>query len=100
MVLSARGLSRRRVDTWFRASGLRPTIYAEVSGHEAILSMVSLGCGVGVVPLLVVEKSPFRDRVRVLDVSPTLEPYAVGLCARGPRLASPVVRAFWDTVEP
>lgn len=97
MVLSSRGLSRKRADGWFRAAGVRPRLYAEVSGHEAILSLVSLGCGVGVVPLIVTERSPFRDRVRVLDVRPPMEPYTVGLCAHRRRLESQVVRAFWDT---
>ena len=99
MVLSAHGLSRKRVDAWFRRRGIRPSIYAEVSGHEAILSMVSLGCGVGVVPKLVLDKSALRDQVRVLDVTPELEPYTVGLCAHRRRLESPLVRAFWDVVE-
>lgn len=99
MVLSAHGLSRKRVDAWFRHQGIRPSIYAEVSGHEAILSMVSLGCGVGVVPKLVLDKSALRDQVRVLDVAPELEPYAVGLCAHRRRLESPLVRAFWDVVD-
>ena len=97
MVLSSRGLSRQRVDTWFREAGIRPSLYAEVSGHEAILSLVGLGCGVGVVPKIVTERSPFRGRVRLLNVKPPLESYVVGLCARRRRLESPVVRAFWET---
>ncbi len=39
---------------------IQPNIYAEVAGNEALLAMVSLGCGVGVVPRLVLEKSPLR----------------------------------------
>ena len=99
LVLSAHGLSRKRVDAWFRRRGIRPSIYAEVSGHEAILSMVSLGCGVGVVPELVIDKSALRDEVRVLDARPALEPYVVGLCVQRRRLDSLVVRAFWDMVD-
>ena len=98
MILAEQALSRRRVDTWFRHKGIRPNVYAEVAGHEAILSMVRLGCGVGVVPELVMETSPFRDEVRVLDVSPELAPYEVGLCLHRRRLNSPIVRAFWDIV--
>ena len=49
MILAERALSRRRVEAWFRSRGARPAIYAEVAGHEAILPMVHLGCGVGVV---------------------------------------------------
>ena len=78
MILAEQALSRRRVDAWFRKKGLRPRIYAEVAGHEAILSMVRLGCGVGVVPALVLETSSFRDQIRVLQVTPALTPYRVG----------------------
>jgi LysR family positive regulator for ilvC len=96
MVLSATGLSRRRADAWFRSRRIRPNVYAEVSGHEAIVSMVRLGCGVGIVPRLVLERFAQKGEVRVLDVAPGLEPYVVGLCAHSRRLASPVVKAFWD----
>src|SRR5690606_25780196 len=53
MILSEEGLARERTDAWFRAHGIRPQIYAQVSGNEAIVSMVSLGFGVGVVPQIV-----------------------------------------------
>jgi LysR family positive regulator for ilvC len=99
MVLSETGLSRRRTDAWFRARRLRPNVYAEVSGHEAIVSMVRLGCGVGVVPRLVLERFAQKNEVRELEVSPPLEPYIVGLCARRRRLDFPPVQAFWDIAE-
>ncbi len=95
LILAGRALSRRRVEEWFRGHGFRPNIYAEVAGHEAILSMVRLGCGVGAVPELVIENSIFKDDVRLLEVTPELPPYDVGLCVHRGRLTSPVVRAFW-----
>jgi LysR family positive regulator for ilvC len=98
MVLSETGLSRARVDAWFRAKGLHPSIYAEVSGHEAILSMVRLGCGVGVVPRLVLERFAQKGEVRVIDAPPALEPYVVGLCTHKRSLASALVNAFWSVV--
>lgn len=96
MILADRALSRRRTDEWFRARGIRPTIYAEVAGHEAIIAMVRLGCGVGVVPRLVLDQSPLREEVRILDVDPPLASYHVGVCAFRRRLQSPTVSAFWD----
>jgi LysR family positive regulator for ilvC len=98
MVLTAVGLSRRRADAWFRARGVRPSVYAEVSGHEAVVSLVRLGCGAGIVPRLVLDRFATEGEVRVLDVAPPLEPYVVGLCAHRRRLAAPPVRAFWDCV--
>ncbi len=49
---------------WTAGFGKRqPNIYAWVAGNEALLTMVSLGCGVGVAPRLVLEKStPCRTR--------------------------------------
>lgn len=98
MILAEQALSRRRAEAWFREKGLRPNIYAEVAGHEAILSMVRLGCGVGVVPRLVIENSLFRKEVRIIETEPVMEPYTVGLCVHERRLASPVVRAIWEIV--
>ncbi|KGE79386.1 HTH-type transcriptional activator IlvY [Halomonas salina] len=99
MILSESGLSREVSDTWFRALGLKPRIYAQVSGHEAIVSMVSLGFGVGVVPGIVLEASPLAERVRVLPVKPELPHYDVGLCVLNRRLKSPLIHALWAEVE-
>ena len=54
-------------------------VYAQVAGNEAIVSMVSLGFGVGVVPEIVLQNSPLSETVRVLRVEPRLEAYEVGL---------------------
>ncbi|MFT6113154.1 MAG: LysR family positive regulator for ilvC [Oleispira sp.] len=98
LVLSETGLARTRVDRWFKQKRLKQNIYAQVSGHEAIVSMVSLGCGVGVVPDLVLKNSPLMNKVRILDVQPELEPFAVGLCAQSKRLHEPLISALWQTV--
>jgi LysR family positive regulator for ilvC len=73
-----------------------PDIYAQVAGNEAIVSMVSLGFGIGVVPRIVLDNSPLAERVEVLDVRPALAPYEVGLFALEKRLASPLISAFWS----
>lgn len=99
MILSERGLGRERVDAWFRALGVAPNIYAQVAGNEAIVSMVSLGFGVGVVPRIVLDNSPLKDTVRVLDLRPELPPYEVGLFALRKRLSSPLIEAFWSLLE-
>lgn len=55
MILSKAGLSREYANTWFKALGITLRIYAQVAGHEAIVSMVGLGLGVGVVPKIVLD---------------------------------------------
>lgn len=98
MILSEAGLSREYSNTWFRALGIAPRIYAQVAGHEAIVSMVGLGFGIGVVPRIVLDNSPLVERVRVLPVKPELPHYDVGLCVLERRLKSPLTQALWDEV--
>ena len=96
MILSETGLARSRVNQWFRERDIKPEIYAQVTGNEAIVSMVSLGFGIGVVPRLVVESSPVRNKVEILSVSPGLEPFTIGLCVLKRKLSNPLIRAFWE----
>lgn len=100
MILPESGLARRRADRWFRELGVRPRIYAQVAGNEAIVSMVSLGFGVGVVPQIVLDASPLAGEVTVLRVSPGLAPYEVGLFALEKKLRSPLIGAFWAQAAP
>ena len=99
LILPERGLARRRVDDWFRKRGISPQVYAQVAGNEAIVSMVSLGFGVGLVPQIVLENSPLADKVRVLEVEPQLKSYEVGLFTLEKKLGSPIIKAFWDKLK-
>lgn len=96
MILSESGLARERVDRWFRKNRIKPNIYAQVAGNEAIVSMVSLGFGVGVVPRLVVENSPLAGKIRTLALDHDLAPFEIGLCTLQRKLANPLIRAFWS----
>lgn len=98
MILSEGGIARNRIDTWFRKMDVNPRIYAQVAGNEAIVSMVSLGLGIGVVPKIVLDNSPLADRIKILDVQPELEPYDVGLFTLNKSLKNPLVNAFWSLV--
>ncbi len=95
LVLPAHGLAREFADEWLRQRGVRPAIYAEIQGHEAILALVALGCGVGVVPKLVLEKSALQDRIAEIAVRPALPKFRIGLCVRTRSLSNPLVAAVW-----
>jgi LysR family transcriptional regulator, positive regulator for ilvC len=99
IVLPASGLARGAADRWFARRRTRPNVYGEVAGNEAILSLVSLGCAVGVVPRLVVEKSPLRADLQILEVEPRLGEFRVGVCTERRSLKTPIVRAFWASIE-
>ena len=96
VVLPASDLARVAVDRWFRKRRVTPNVYSEVTGNEAILSLVSTGCAVGVVPQLVMDQSPLQSNVRALDVEPKLGEFRVGLCTGRTRLSDPLVAAFWE----
>jgi LysR family positive regulator for ilvC len=98
IILPASGLAREGADRWFRRKRVSPRIYSEVPGSEAILSLVSLGCGVGIVPRLVIDRSPLRAEVRPLEVTPPIGEFRVGVCTPRRKLRSPLVRAFWDSL--
>jgi len=99
VVMPERGLSRDRCVKWFADKKITPTIYSSVAGNEALLAMVAMGCGIGVVPLLVLENSPLKSRIRILDVEPALAPFQVGACTTSANSRWPVVQAFWNVIK-
>jgi LysR family positive regulator for ilvC len=102
VVLPSSGQARQSADRWFRDRRVMPQIYGEIAGSEAILALVSLGCGVGIVPRIVLDESPLASKVRVLEVDDGgdgLGEFRVGVCAQRKRLTSPLVRALWDSFK-
>lgn len=99
LIMPKQGLSRKRCEDWFAHKQLSPQIYSHVAGNEAMIAMVAMGCGVGVVPRLVLENSPLKNRVRILEVRPSLEPFSVGICTTTSCQRNPLVQAFWQIAE-
>ncbi len=95
MIIADVGLSRERMDLWFAKNRLVPNIYSRVAGHEAIIALVNLGCGMGLVPRLVLEKSPFSEEISILDSVPELPAYEIGLCTIQNNLTNPKIQALW-----
>ncbi|AFJ48844.1 HTH-type transcriptional activator IlvY [Shimwellia blattae] len=97
-ILPDQGPVRRRIELWFRRHKISsPAIYATVGGHEAMVSMVALGCGVALIPEVVLENSPepVRNRVQILERSDDKTPFELGVCVQKKRLAEPLIHAFW-----
>ena len=82
LILPEAGPAQAAIDAWFKMRRLKPNVLAYVSGNEAILSMTSLGLGLGIVPRLVAEHAPKSIHVRYLEQGPELEPYTIALCTR------------------
>ena len=99
VIMPKQGLSRKRCERWFARKNISPAIYSHVAGNEAMIAMVAMGCGIGVVPKLVLESSPLHSSVEVWDVRPVLEPFSVGICTTRALKRTPVVEAFWQIAE-
>jgi LysR family transcriptional regulator, positive regulator for ilvC len=99
LILPEHGLARKRIDELFRKNKKKLNIYADVSGNEAIIAMVSLGCGIGVVPELVLLQSPLRNEVEIIDIRLKLKPYQVGFCMNISRHIPLPVQAFRDILN-
>jgi LysR family positive regulator for ilvC len=96
VILPRRGLDRERIDAWLAQRDAHPEIYAEVEGNEAILAMVALGCGVGVVPELVRKDSALRGRIELVSVADPPRGYHVSLCTKARTLARRSTAALWE----
>ena len=99
VVLPTLGAGRTAIERFFRRRRAKPLVYGEMPGNEAILSLVSLGCGVGVVPKIVMEKSPLRPALRALDLDEDWGELEVGVCAEKTKARHAIVRAFFASLE-
>ena len=97
-ILPEAGTARERANVWFKQMKIKPNIYAQVAGHEAIVSMVALGCGVGIAPDVVINNSPVREKINRLKVLP-IKPFELGVCCIKSQLENPLVKALWEVAE-
>ncbi|UAA39219.1 HTH-type transcriptional activator IlvY [Paraneptunicella aestuarii] len=93
MVLPESGPSKRIVQNWLQEHDIKPNIYANVGGNEAIASMVALGCGIGFIPKIVLQHSVISNKINMLEV-PDIEPYRLGLTCLVKRAEEPAINAF------
>jgi LysR family positive regulator for ilvC len=96
MILADSGLSREQMDLWFARNQVVPKVHSRVAGHEAIIALVNLGFGIGLVPELVLSQSTLAGRMVIMKNMPVLPPYRIGLCTRKTRLGNPRVQALWE----
>jgi LysR family positive regulator for ilvC len=100
IILAEHGAARKRFELWYRKKQQgKPNIYATVSGHEALVSMVALGCGVGMAPKVVVENSPVKDRVQYLQHVGDIEPFDLGICCLNQSREQTLVKAFFEAIK-
>lgn len=96
-ILPVDGPVRKRAEHWFKLQKIKsPQIYATVEGHEAILPMVALGCGVALLPNVVIQHSPMNSQISYFDLPIPISPFELGICVQQKRLKEPIIEAFWS----
>lgn len=98
VVLPEAGPSKHIVHQWFKRQNIQPDVYANVAGNEAIVSMVALGCGIGIVPKIVIENSVIGNKIKVLEI-PDIEPYLLGLTCLSKRSEEAAIKAFMQQLR-
>ncbi|GAA5186919.1 HTH-type transcriptional activator IlvY [Ferrimonas gelatinilytica] len=95
LIVPEHGQTRQRLTHWYRSKGVsKPRIYATVAGHEALISMVALGCGVGIAPLVALEHSPMKSRIRHLSAPGEIPPFLLGIGCLSKRRQEPIIAAL------
>ena len=99
-ILPVEGPARQRIEQWFKQQGVKyPKIYATVAGHEGIVSMVAVGCGVALVPDVVIDNSPLNSQVSRLELNQPAQNFDLGICVQRQSLEQPIIKAFWALLE-
>ncbi len=97
-IIPEKGQLRYEVEKWFSAMDIHPEIYAEIAGHEAIVSMAGLGFGLAIVPRLVYEISPFKNDVNVLRELQWSN-FRVALCSKKINAQDKKIQFIYDLVS-
>lgn len=87
------GHTRDALERWLKERNINPNIYATVAGNEAIVSMVALGCGIGIVPKVVVDNIQLQTRINVYPL-PDIPYLELGVCCLKQKQQLPVVQAL------
>jgi len=99
IIMPDSGPIRFKFERWLKAMNIKPNVYASVSGHEALVSMVALGCGVSIAPQLVIDASPVNNKVLEIPTHIKPEPFDLGVCCLKNKKHETVIAAFLQTVS-
>ncbi len=99
VLLPEGGITREVVDDWFLAYGIFPKKVHALTEFEGVLSLVSAGYGVGVVPYIVWEQSQLALHTKVLSISNRLPRLKIGIFSLKKRMHLQRIEGFFDGVR-
>ncbi len=98
LILPKAGLARERFNLWVESRNVHPVIAAETEGNEAIMALVQLGLGIGLVPQIVLTNGPYINGFTCHTAGNALGYYEVGFIQRLQTGGSEGVRRMRDAV--
>ena len=97
-IMPVQFLNDNNIQKWLLRQKTTTCIYGEVDGNEAILSLVSSGVGVSVLPKVVVEHNHLANKIKMLSIA-DMTPVTVGVVMRKQALKTPVKLKFWQLCQ-
>ena len=98
-VMPEAGPLHKAMQEWFSDMKINPVVYARVMGHEAIVSMTSLGCGLSIIPDPVLELSPLKQTVRAIQPPKPVPTLKLGIIGLQKDIEQPIMSAFWSLCQ-
>jgi len=95
LIVPQKGRIQATAKQWLDSNHRPLSSLQAVEGSEAVLALVALGCGVGIVPQLVLDKSPLLNELHILKESKQLGSLEVCL-AREIKPLSPAAQTLWE----
>lgn len=92
LILPKTGLARQRFDSWIESRNVKPVIAAETEGNEAIMALVQLGLGIGLVPNIVLQNGPYRQGFACHSAGNALGYYDIGFIQKVQITGSEITR--------
>lgn len=99
LILPKAGLARERFNVWTESRNVKPVIAAETEGNEAIMALVQLGLGIGLVPQIVLTNGPYVNGFTSHAAGNALGYYEVGFIQRIQNGGSESVRRLRQAVS-
>ncbi|WP_407426107.1 HTH-type transcriptional activator IlvY [Treponema sp.] len=99
LILPKTGLARERFDAWISSRNVKPVIAAETEGNEAIMALVQLGIGIGLIPHIVLTNGPYDKGFTCLSAGNALGYYEVGFIQKKEISGSESVKKIRNAVN-
>lgn len=93
-VLPKAGLARDRFNKIIKKQNIKPLVAAETAGNEAILALTRLGLGIGLVPEIVLQNSPFAEGLLSYNPNFLFGSYEIGFIQKPNNIGSDIQKRF------